>query len=85
MKKLLYTLPLLLSLNSCIRNSCVVNVEYFKDGEILCADSVIQNDLVVIDAYRLNISISFLEQGIIEGSDKDISDLFYKYCKLLKP
>lgn len=29
--------------------------------------------------------MSYLEQGIIEGSDKDISDLFYKYCKILKP
>lgn len=62
----------------------MANIEYFKDGEMLCADSVIQNDLIVTDAYRLNISMSFLEQGIIEGSDKDISDLFYKYCKRLK-
>lgn len=85
MKKLLYIIPLLLSLNSCLRNSCVANVEYFKDGEILCADEVIKTDLIVMDANSLNVSMSYIEQGIISASDKEISDLFYKYCKLLKP
>lgn len=84
MKKLLYTLPLLLSLNSCIRNSCVDNIEYFKEGEILCADEVIKNDLIVTDAFNLNVSMSYIEQGIISSSDKEISDLFYKYCKIIK-
>lgn len=85
MKKLLYTLPLLLSLNSCIKDKYFpVSVEYFKNGDTLAPDYAIPDSLIVVDAYRLNISMSFLEQGIIEGSDKDIADLFYKYCKVLK-
>lgn len=86
MKKLLYTLTLLLSLNSCIKDKYFpVSVEYFKNGDTLEADYSIPERLIVTDAFSLNVSMSFVEQGIIEGSDKDISDLFYKYCKRLKP
>lgn len=85
MKKLIYTIPLLLSLNSCIRNSCVSNVEYFKNSDTLYPDYAIPDTLIVMDAHSLNVSMSYIEQGIIESSDKELSDLFYKYCKLLKP
>lgn len=56
-------------------------VEYFKNGQILLLDYAIPDTLVVMDAAGLNKAIAPIEQGYTDfESDKDIADLFYKYC-----
>jgi hypothetical protein len=60
-----------------------VYIEYFKNGQILLLDMAIPDTLIVTDAEGLNKAIAPIEQGFSDfGSDKDISDLFYKYCKI---
>lgn len=57
-----------------------VYVQYFKLGEVLLPDYAITDTLIVIDAIGLNKAVGLFEQGIIEGTDRNIVDVFYKFC-----
>jgi len=61
-----------------------VNVEYFKNGQILVPDMVIKDSLIVMDAAALNYDMGRIEQGLIEATDGEISAIFYKHCKAYK-
>ena len=60
----------------------VKDVQYFHNGEMLLPDYAITDTLIVIDAASLNKEIGAIEQGIVDGTDGDISEIFYKYCSV---
>lgn len=62
--------------------SCTTNKtpEYFKQGQVLLPDYAIRDTLIVIDAEGLNKATALFEQGTIDATDQNISDIFYHFC-----
>lgn len=76
---------LLFALIACLFASCrdskkVVDVEYFKQGQILLPDYACPDTLIVKDAAGLNKAFAYVEQDISWGSDADIDSLIHIYC-----
>lgn len=57
-------------------------VNYFNVNDTLLPDYAIQDTLIVVDAISLNKEIAYYEQQKDFGSDSDIANLFYKYCRI---
>jgi len=61
-----------------------VNVEYFKDGQILLPDYACPDTLIVVDAAGLNKAMAFVEQQIYWGTDADCDSLIHCYAKPIR-
>lgn len=59
-----------------------ISISYFNIGDTLLPDYYIVDTLIVVDAVNLNKEIALEEQGIKYNTDREISDLFYKYCRI---
>jgi len=60
-----------------------VQVEYFKNGQILYPDYAITDTLIVRDAAGLNKAMAPEEQGLHAYGDAEIDSLFHVYCEVL--
>ena len=59
-----------------------VNVEYFKQGQILLPDYCCPDAMIVRDAAGLNKAIAYIEQynDTLVETDGEIDSLFHVYC-----
>jgi hypothetical protein len=74
-----------ISFISLIRVSCVpidkapIDVEYFKDGQILLPNYSCSDTLIVNNAKELNKAVAYIEQGIIDDTDYNMDSLFHAH------
>jgi hypothetical protein len=77
-----------IALASIIRFSFVPNdiepveVEYFKNGQVLLPDYSCVDTLIVTNADELNKIVSYIEQRLIDDTDYTMDSIFHSHCKI---
>lgn len=59
-----------------------IDVQYFKNGDVLPPDYCCKDSLIVTDAKGLNKAMAYIEQGFIDGTDDVIDSTFHLYCRI---
>ena len=60
------------------------SIPYYKTGDTLAPDYVLNDTLIVVDAVNLNKNMAWIEQGYINATDSELHSIFYKFCELKK-